>query len=188
MDSIVPAVFATGAECVTWPADFGLSVTSRLLDSLMEFLRAGRKCSAVDQSGHGHTRNPFPEPLPVLLMRRRSPQLLSRLWRCRSFPGFSAVWTFNCNSRIYFLADKVDTVKQGKSVSKKKKNKKKISVKVSTVAPCQNTLHVGAANRYRKIQLIGRLHQPRFKRVQLHQNMLHVGVAPVTEQSDSWQA
>ena len=81
-----------------------------------------------------------------------------------------------------FLADKVDTVKQGKSASKKK-GKKKISVKVSTVAPCQNTLHVGAANKYRKIELIGRLDQPRFKLVQLHQNMLHVGVAPVTEQS-----
>ena len=42
MDSIVPAVFATGAECVRWSADFGLSVTSQLLHSLMKFLRAGR--------------------------------------------------------------------------------------------------------------------------------------------------
>ena len=50
-DSIVPAVFATGAECVKWSADFDLSVTSRLLDSLMKFLRA-----AVDQSGCEHSR------------------------------------------------------------------------------------------------------------------------------------
>ena len=41
-DSIVPAVFATGAECVKCSADFGLSVTSRLLDSLMKSLHAGR--------------------------------------------------------------------------------------------------------------------------------------------------
>ena len=42
MDSTVPAVFATEAECVKWQADVGLSVTSRLLDSLMKSLRAGR--------------------------------------------------------------------------------------------------------------------------------------------------
>ena len=43
MDSIVPAIFATRRpECVKWSADYGLSVTSRLLDSLMKFLRAGR--------------------------------------------------------------------------------------------------------------------------------------------------
>ena len=34
-----------------WSADFGLSVTSRLVDSLMKFLRAGRSVPAVDQSG-----------------------------------------------------------------------------------------------------------------------------------------
>ena len=33
MDSIVPAVFATGAEIVKWPSDLGLSVTSQWLDS-----------------------------------------------------------------------------------------------------------------------------------------------------------
>ena len=38
-----------------WSADFGLSVTSRLLDSLMKFLRA-EKCPAVDQSGCEHSR------------------------------------------------------------------------------------------------------------------------------------
>ena len=67
MDSIVPAVLATGAECVKWSADFGLSVTFRLLDSLMKFLRAGRKCSAVDQSGCELqiTGGTFPRPLPV---------------------------------------------------------------------------------------------------------------------------
>ena len=42
MDSIVPLVFATGAEFEKWPSDLGLSVTSQLLDSLMKSLRAGR--------------------------------------------------------------------------------------------------------------------------------------------------
>ena len=56
MDSIVPAIFATGAECVKWSADFGLSVTSRLLDSLMKFLRAGRSVRLWNQSGCEHSR------------------------------------------------------------------------------------------------------------------------------------
>ena len=57
MDRIVPAVFATGAECVKWSADFGLSVTSRLLDSLMKALRAGRSVRLWIKSGHGHSRS-----------------------------------------------------------------------------------------------------------------------------------
>ena len=57
MDSIVPAVFATGAECVKWSADFGLSVTSRLLDSLVKALRAGRSVRLWIKSGHGHSRS-----------------------------------------------------------------------------------------------------------------------------------
>ena len=48
-----------------------------------------------------------------------------------------------------------------------------VSVKVSTVAPCQNTLHKGAANRYRNFQLIGRPDQPRVNCVQLHQTSSH---------------
>ena len=42
MDSIVPAVLATGAEFAKWPSDLGLSVTSQLLDTLMKSLRARR--------------------------------------------------------------------------------------------------------------------------------------------------
>ena len=76
MDRIVPAVFATGAECVKWSADFGLSVTSRLLDSLMKFLR-GCEQSRL-QEAHSQT-------IASVLMRRRSLQLLSRLRRFRSF-------------------------------------------------------------------------------------------------------
>ena len=83
----------TGAECVKWSADFGLSVTSRLLDSVMKFLRTGRIVRLwinLDANTPDYS----------VLMRRRSLQLLSRLRRFRSFPGFSAVWTFNANSRM----------------------------------------------------------------------------------------
>ena len=68
MDSIVPAVFATGPEFVKWPADFGLSVTSRLLDSFMKSLRAGRSVRLwinLDTDNPDH-KMPFPKPLPVL--------------------------------------------------------------------------------------------------------------------------
>ena len=101
-DSIVPAVFATGAECVKWSADFGLSVTSRLLDSLMKALRAGRSVRLwinLDMDTPDH-KKPMSRTISSLLMRRRSLQLLSRLQQFRSFPGFSAVWTFNSNSRM----------------------------------------------------------------------------------------
>ena len=101
MDSIVPAVFATGAKCVKWSADFGLSVTSRLLDSLMKFLRAGRSVWLwinLDANTPAH-KKPIPQTIAGVLMRRRSLQLLSRLRRFRSFHGFSAVCTFNANSR-----------------------------------------------------------------------------------------
>ena len=102
MDSIVPAIFATGAECVKWSADCGLSVTSRLLDSLMKFLRAWEKCPAVDQSGCRHSRlqEAISQTIASVLMRRRSLQLLSRLRRFRGFPRFCAVWTVDANSRM----------------------------------------------------------------------------------------
>ena len=51
----MPAIFATGAECVKWSADFGLSVTSRLLDS-HEISACWEKCPSVDQSGCEHSR------------------------------------------------------------------------------------------------------------------------------------
>ena len=74
VESIVPAVFVTGAECVKWPADFGLSVTSRLLDSLMKSLRAGRSVRLwikLDMDTPDHK-------MPIsrtIARRRRSPQL-----------------------------------------------------------------------------------------------------------------
>ena len=46
------------------------------------------------------TGGPFPRPIASVLMRRRSLQLLSRLRRFRSFPGFCAVWTVDANSRM----------------------------------------------------------------------------------------
>ena len=102
MDSIVPAFFATEAECVKWSADFGLSVTSRLLDSLMRFLRAGRSVrlwNNLDANTPDYKR-PISQTIASVLMRRRSLQLLSRLRRFRSFPGFCAVWTVDANNRL----------------------------------------------------------------------------------------
>ena len=102
MDSIVPAIFATGAECVKWSADFGLSVTSRLLDSLMKFLRVGRRVGLwinLDANTPDY-RRPISQTTASVLMRRRSLQLLSRLRRFRSFRGFCAVWTVDANSRM----------------------------------------------------------------------------------------
>ena len=81
MDSVVPAIFATGAECVKWSADFGLSVTSRLLDSLMKFLRAGRSVRLwinLDADTPDYRR---PISQTIASVRRRSLQLLSRLRR-----------------------------------------------------------------------------------------------------------
>ena len=98
----MPAVFATEAECVKWPADFGLSVTSRLLDSLMKSLRARRSVRLwinLDTDTRDH-KLPISRTIASALMRRRSLQLLSRLRRFRSFPGSSAVWSFNSNSRM----------------------------------------------------------------------------------------
>ena len=102
VDSIVPAIFATGAECVKWSADVGLSVISRLLDSLMKFLRAGRSVWLwinLDANTPDHKR-PISQTLASVLMRRRSLQLLPRLRRFRTFPGFCAVWTVDANSRM----------------------------------------------------------------------------------------
>ena len=93
---------ATGAKCVKWSADFGLSVTSRLLDSLMKFLRAGRSVRLwinLDANAADY-RRPISQTIASVLMRRRSLQLLSRLRRFWSFPGFCAVWTVDANSRM----------------------------------------------------------------------------------------
>ena len=97
-----PQFFATGAECVKWSADFVLSVTSRLLDSLMKFLLAGKNVRLwinLDANTPDY-RRPISQTIASVLMRRRSLQLLSRLRRFRSFFGFCAVWTFDANSRI----------------------------------------------------------------------------------------
>ena len=80
MDSIVPAIFATGAECVKWSADLGLSVTSRLLDSLMKFLRAGRSvsgCGSIWMRTLQITGGPFPRPLPVFCEKTITSTLVS---------------------------------------------------------------------------------------------------------------
>ena len=52
----------------------------------------------------------------------------------------------------------------------KKKNKEKASIKVSTIAPGQNTLHVGAAVSYCVIRVIGKPDKPRFQRAQLQRS------------------
>ena len=101
-DSIVPAVFATGAECVKWSADLGLSVTSRLLDSLMKFLRAGRSVRLwinLDANTPDY-KKPISQIIAGVLMRRRSLQLLSRLRRFRSFPGPSMPTVACCSRNI----------------------------------------------------------------------------------------
>ena len=80
------AVFATGAECVKWSEDFGLSVTSRFLDSLMKFLRVGRSVQLwinLDANTPDY-KSPISQTIVSVLMRRRSLQLLSRLRRFRS--------------------------------------------------------------------------------------------------------
>ena len=56
MDSIVPAVFATGAECVKWSADFGVSVTFSVAGLSHEISACREMCPAVDQSGCEHSR------------------------------------------------------------------------------------------------------------------------------------
>ena len=60
------------------------------------------KCPAVDHldANTPDYKKPISQTIAGVLMRRRSLQLLSRLRRFRSFPGFSAVWTFNANSRM----------------------------------------------------------------------------------------
>ena len=100
MNRIVPAVFATEAEFVKWPTDFGLSVTSRLLKFLVKSLRAWRSpfVDNLDADTPVH-RMPISRAIANVL-RRRSLQLLSRFRRFRNFPGFRAVWTFNSKSRM----------------------------------------------------------------------------------------
>ena len=77
---------------MSWSADFGLSVTSWLLDSLMKFLRAGRSVRLWINLGANTPdyKRPVSQTIASVLMRRRSLQLLSRLRRFRSFLGYSA--------------------------------------------------------------------------------------------------
>ena len=68
----------------------------------MKFLRAGRSVRLwinLDPNTPDH-KKPISRTIASVLMRRRSLQLLSRLRRFRSFPGCSAVWTFNSSSRM----------------------------------------------------------------------------------------
>ena len=57
MDSIVPAVFATGAECVKWSADLWFVCHFSVAGVSYESLARREKFSAVDKSGHGHSRS-----------------------------------------------------------------------------------------------------------------------------------
>ena len=95
-------MFATEAEFVKWPTDFGLSVTSRLLNFLVKSLRAWRSVRLwINLDTDTPVRRmPISRTIANVLMRRRSLQLLSRLRRFRNFPGFRAVWTFNSKSRM----------------------------------------------------------------------------------------
>ena len=76
-----------------WPADVGLSVTSRLLDSLMEPCRVGRSVRLwiILYTPVPYHKMLISRNIASALMRRRSQQLLSRLLRFRNFSGFSAV-------------------------------------------------------------------------------------------------
>ena len=65
---------------------------------------------------------------------------------------------------LIFLADKVDTVKRGKSVSGKK-SKEKVSVKVSTSAPVK-TRFTWESQQLLYNPILGRLGQPRFEHAQ----------------------
>ena len=65
-------------------------------------LRAGRSVRLwinLDANTPDYKR-PISQTIASVLMRRRSLQLLSRLRRFRSFPGFCAEWTFDANSRM----------------------------------------------------------------------------------------
>ena len=75
-----------------WLADVVLSVTSRLLDSLMEPCRAGRSVRLwiILYTPVPDHKLPISRTIASALMRRRSQQLLSRLLRFRNFSGFSA--------------------------------------------------------------------------------------------------
>ena len=67
--------------------------------TLTKALRAGRSVRLwinLDTDTPDH-KKPISRTISSVLMRRRSLQLLSWLPRFRSFPGFSAVWSFNAN-------------------------------------------------------------------------------------------
>ena len=68
----------------------------------MKFLRVGRSVRLwinLDANTPDHRRL-IPQTIASVLMRRRSLQLLSRLRRFQSFPGFCVVWTVDANSRM----------------------------------------------------------------------------------------
>ena len=68
----------------------------------MKFLRAGRSVRLwinLDANTPDDKR-PISQTIASVLMRRRSLQLLSRLRRFQSFPGFCAVGTVDANSRM----------------------------------------------------------------------------------------
>ena len=66
-----------------------------------EVSRAGKSVRLwINLDANTSDHKTHPQTFASVLMRRRSLQLFSRLRRCRSFPGFSAVWTFDANSRM----------------------------------------------------------------------------------------
>ena len=67
--------------------------------TLTKSLRAGRSVRQwinLDTDTPDH-KKPISRSISSVSMQRRSLQLLSRLPRFRSFPGFSTVWSFNSN-------------------------------------------------------------------------------------------
>ena len=68
----------------------------------MKFLRAGRSVWLWINLGANTPdyKRLISQTIATVLMRKRSLQLLSRLRRFRSFPGFCAVWTVDANSRM----------------------------------------------------------------------------------------
>ena len=104
MDSIVPVVFAIGAEFVKWPSDLGLSVTSQLLffcrnPCAPRARRNVRLWMNLDTPVLDHKMS-LSRTIASALIARRSQQLLSRIWRFRILSGFSAVCTFKSDSHM----------------------------------------------------------------------------------------
>ena len=72
MDSIMPAIFATGAECVKWSTD------SLAGPSKKKFCAQGELsgCGSIWMRTLQNTRSPVPKPFSGVWMRRRSLQTL----------------------------------------------------------------------------------------------------------------